>query len=59
MAVETNVHTFKDDTLDDSLYSRQRYVLGDFAMNQLQKAHILLSGLGGVGIEIGMFITLI
>ena len=58
MTVETNVHTFKDDTLDDSLYSRQRYVLGDFAMNQLQKAHIFLSGLGGVGIEISMYYNL-
>lgn len=48
-----NVHTFRDDSLDDSLYSRQRYVLGDFAMNQLQKAHIFLSGLGGLGVEIG------
>jgi len=47
-----NVHTFRDDSLDDSLYSRQRYVLGDFAMNQLQKAHIFLSGLGGLGVEI-------
>lgn len=54
MTVDNSVHTFKDDSLDDSLYSRQRYVLGDFAMNQLQKAHIFLSGLGGLGVEIGM-----
>ena len=53
MTVDNSVHSFKDDTLDDSLYSRQRYVLGDFAMNQLQKAHIFLSGLGGLGVEIG------
>jgi len=54
----TNIHTFRDESLDDSLYSRQRYVLGDFAMNQLQKAHIYLSGLGGLGVEIAKNVIL-
>lgn len=43
------------DGIDDSLYSRQRYVLGDAAMHKLSKADVLLSGLGGLGVEIGMY----
>lgn len=39
--------------IDDSLYSRQRYVLGDVAMKRMAKSNVLLSGLGGIGIEIG------
>ena len=38
--------------IDDSLYSRQRYVLGDEAMKQMHKASILIIGLGGVGVEV-------
>lgn len=34
--------------------SRQRYVLGDSAMQQMAKSSIFLSGLGGLGVEIGM-----
>ena len=35
--------------------SRQRYVLGDSAMHQMAKSSVFLSGLGGVGVEIGEF----
>uniref|UniRef100_A0A671UEV6 Ubiquitin-like modifier-activating enzyme 6 n=1 Tax=Sparus aurata TaxID=8175 RepID=A0A671UEV6_SPAAU len=38
--------------IDDSLYSRQRYVLGDSAMHQMAQSSVFLSGMGGVGIEI-------
>eukprot|EP01132_Coremiostelium_polycephalum_P005670 gene5670-7056_t len=48
----SDIGSFRDFTLDDSLYSRQRYVLGDFAMSRLSKSDVFLSGLGGVGVEI-------
>lgn len=35
--------------------SRQRYVLGDGAMQRMAKSSILLYGVGGLGIEIGKF----
>ena len=35
------------------LYSRQRYMLGDGAMIKMAQSKVLLSGLGGLGIEIG------
>lgn len=38
--------------IDDSLYSRQRYVLGDEAMKRMHKASVLILGLGGLGVEI-------
>jgi len=36
-------------------YSRQHYVLGERAMNKMAKANVLISGIGGLGIEIGMY----
>ncbi|EGG24766.1 hypothetical protein DFA_03010 [Cavenderia fasciculata] len=57
--VSEDVTTFRDYTLDDSLYSRQRYVLGDYAMNKLTKGgNVFLSGLGGVGVEIAKNLVL-
>ncbi|KAM9793063.1 ubiquitin-like modifier-activating enzyme 6 [Neosynchiropus ocellatus] len=44
--------------IDDSLYSRQRYVLGDSAMHQMAQSSVFLSGLGGLGIEIAKNIVL-
>ncbi|EPB65251.1 ThiF family protein, partial [Ancylostoma ceylanicum] len=38
--------------LDTNLYSRQIYALGESAMINLRKASVLISGLGGVGVEI-------
>uniref|UniRef100_A0A3P8UXM3 Ubiquitin-like modifier-activating enzyme 6 n=1 Tax=Cynoglossus semilaevis TaxID=244447 RepID=A0A3P8UXM3_CYNSE len=38
--------------IDDSLYSRQRYVLGDRAMHQMAQSSVFLSGMGGLGVEI-------
>lgn len=48
----------KDGDIDESLYSRQLYVLGEDAMRKLQKSDILLSGLGGLGVEIAKNIIL-
>ncbi|KAG5848075.1 ubiquitin-like modifier-activating enzyme 6 [Anguilla rostrata] len=44
--------------IDDSLYSRQRYVLGDSAMQQMAQSCVFLSGLGGLGVEIAKNIVL-
>ena len=37
-----------------TLYSRQRYVLGDSAMKRMAHSAVLVYGMGGLGIEIGM-----
>jgi ubiquitin-activating enzyme E1 len=39
--------------IDESLYSRQLYVLGHEAMQRMSKSHILIAGLKGLGVEIG------
>jgi tRNA A37 threonylcarbamoyladenosine dehydratase len=39
-------------------YSRQHYVLGEKAMNRMSKSNIFVSGLGGVGVEIGNSVDL-
>lgn len=44
--------------IDDSLYSRQRYMLGDGAMIKMAQSKVLLSGLGGLGIEIAKNVVL-
>lgn len=44
--------------IDDSLYSRQRYVLGDSAMKQMAHSSVFISGLGGLGIEIAKNVVL-
>ncbi|XP_064414221.1 ubiquitin-like modifier-activating enzyme 6 isoform X1 [Latimeria chalumnae] len=44
--------------IDDSLYSRQRYVLGDTAMHKMAQSHVFLSGMGGLGVEIAKNIVL-
>ncbi|MEE6460397.1 hypothetical protein FKM82_000949, partial [Ascaphus truei] len=44
--------------IDDSLYSRQRYVLGDTAMQKMAQSHVFLSGMGGLGVEIAKNIVL-
>ena len=36
-----------------SFNSRQRYMLGDGAMIKMAQSKVFLSGLGGLGIEIG------
>jgi len=46
------------DTMDESLYNRQLYVLGHDAMRRMQEAKILLVGLGSLGIEIAKDLVL-
>lgn len=44
--------------LDESLYSRQIYVLGHEAMNRMRNSNVLISGLNGVGLELAKCIIL-
>ncbi|UJR08635.1 hypothetical protein I4U23_012894 [Adineta vaga] len=44
--------------IDESLYSRQLYVMGKEAMHQLAHAHVLISGMTGLGVEIAKNIIL-
>lgn len=44
--------------IDDALYSRQRYVLGDSAMKRMAASKVFLSGLNGVGVETAKNIAL-
>uniref|UniRef100_A0A8D0GKS4 Ubiquitin-like modifier-activating enzyme 6 n=1 Tax=Sphenodon punctatus TaxID=8508 RepID=A0A8D0GKS4_SPHPU len=44
--------------IDDALYSRQRYVLGDTAMQKMAQSRVFLSGMGGLGVEIAKNIVL-
>ena len=41
------------DAVDEGLYSRQLYVLGHETMRKMQTTNILISGLRGIGVEIG------
>lgn len=41
-----------NEEIDDTLYNRQRYVLGDEAMKKIRKSSVLVMGLSGVGVEV-------
>lgn len=43
----------KNGEIDESLYSRQLYVLGHEAMRRMGSSHVLVAGLRGLGVEIG------
>lgn len=45
-------------SIDEGLYSRQLFVLGKEAMERMQKASVLISGLNGLGIEIAKNVIL-
>jgi ubiquitin-activating enzyme E1 len=40
------------DSIDHGLYSRQYYVYGKEAMEKMAKSTVLVSGIGGVGVEV-------
>ena len=44
----------KNGEIDESLYSRQLYVLGHEAMKRMGSSHVLIAGLKGLGVEIGL-----
>lgn len=39
--------------IDEGLYSRQLYVLGHDAMRKMGTTNVLISGMKGLGVEIG------
>jgi len=44
--------------VDESLYSRQLYVMGHAAQTRMQASDVLLCGLSGVGVEVAKNIIL-
>ena len=48
-----DVGQLKNGDIDESLYSRQLYVLGHEAMKRMGASHVLIAGLRGLGVEIG------
>ncbi|CAF1423228.1 unnamed protein product [Adineta steineri] len=50
--------SLKTPEIDEGLYSRQLYVMGKEAMHQLASAHVLISGMRGLGVEIAKNIIL-
>eukprot|EP00008_Paramoeba_atlantica_P013273 CAMPEP_0201480426 /NCGR_PEP_ID=MMETSP0151_2-20130828/4910_1 /ASSEMBLY_ACC=CAM_ASM_000257 /TAXON_ID=200890 /ORGANISM="Paramoeba atlantica, Strain 621/1 / CCAP 1560/9" /LENGTH=1011 /DNA_ID=CAMNT_0047862269 /DNA_START=34 /DNA_END=3069 /DNA_ORIENTATION=- len=44
--------------IDHDLYSRQYYVYGKEAMDKMANSHVLISGLGGLGVEIAKNVAL-
>lgn len=55
MALEKNGQEAMDTEaagVDTNLYSRQIYALGESAMIHLRRASVIISGLGGVGVEV-------
>ncbi|CAB3372660.1 Hypothetical predicted protein [Cloeon dipterum] len=44
--------------LDENQYSRQLYVLGHEAMVRMAKSNVLISGLGGLGVEVAKNVVL-
>ncbi|XP_012269545.2 ubiquitin-like modifier-activating enzyme 1 [Athalia rosae] len=50
--MNSSAHSSKEYDLDEELYSRQLYVLGRKAMIEMINSDVLVSGLGGLGVEI-------
>lgn len=46
------------DGIDENLYSRQLYVLGHAAMRRMAESDVLVSGMGGLGVEIAKNVVL-
>lgn len=44
--------------IDESLYSRQLYVLGHEAMRRMAQSNVLIAGMRGLGVEIAKNIVL-
>lgn len=53
--VQETVEAIKHGEIDESLYSRQLYVLGHEAMKRMGSSNILIAGLKGLGVEIGEY----
>ncbi|KAL8978055.1 MAG: hypothetical protein Q9205_006272 [Flavoplaca limonia] len=53
-----DIGQLKNGDIDESLYSRQLYVLGHEAMKRMGSSHVLIAGLRGLGVEIAKNIAL-
>lgn len=53
-----NGSTSRESEIDEGLYSRQLYVLGHDAMRRMANSDVLISGLGGLGVEIAKNVIL-
>ncbi|KAI9800284.1 MAG: hypothetical protein M1833_003398 [Piccolia ochrophora] len=58
MQIDEPDESLKDADIDESLYSRQLYVLGHEAMKRMGASHVLIVGLKGLGVEIAKNIAL-
>ncbi|KAK7794144.1 hypothetical protein R5R35_012527 [Gryllus longicercus] len=56
MAQNGSASTSQD--IDEGLYSRQLYVLGHDAMRRMASSDVLISGLGGLGVEVAKNVIL-
>jgi ubiquitin-activating enzyme E1 len=52
---QATVEAIKHGEIDESLYSRQLYVLGHEAMKRMGSSNVLVVGLKGLGVEIGEY----
>jgi len=57
-AAAVNGNGVQSDEIDEGLYSRQLYVLGEEAMKRMAKSNVLISGMGGLGVEIAKNVVL-
>ncbi|KAI6171085.1 ThiF family protein [Aphelenchoides bicaudatus] len=57
-SARNGVHTENNENVDTNLYSRQIYAIGESAMFKLRRANVLISGLGGVGVEVAKNLVL-
>ncbi len=51
--MSTSVESAGMEEIDEGLYSRQLYVLGHDAMRKMGATNVLISGMKGLGVEIG------
>ena len=58
MQIDTPPGCQKNGDIDESLYSRQLYVLGHEAMKRMGSSNVLIVGLKGLGVEIGKLCSL-
>jgi ubiquitin-activating enzyme E1 len=55
---QNNSRNNQNGGIDEGLYSRQLYVLGHEAMHRMQASNVLISGMGGLGVEIAKNVVL-
>lgn len=53
-----NGSSYSNEEIDEGLYSRQLYVLGHDAMRRMVTSDVLISGLGGLGVEVAKNVIL-